>query len=226
MIPKALIEFINEPPSPSGDADATANTGRRMLSMLARAGGVLGSLSVGWAALASVAVVIAFLAFVVRVNPTALIVGLHAPFTVAAIILLAVPSWRRWLLSRTCGARYSSTLVSSLAATEWPTSACRGRPHSAARQWAIPSSLRCSRLWWSGKFLHAVEQGVAGRPGRSAIELLAMMAILYASILVGEYFFGKDYGWLVGGFGLVPALLRHCGALHPASPATRRAGAK
>ena len=197
-IPKALIELFNEPPLPPlSDADANrdywsqdaidARVRRRRLRML-----------VGWSAFASVVVLIAFLAFVVRVDPTALMVGLHVPFVAAAVVLLAVPSWRRWLF--TTQAWWPNPLFffaywgALWIAAFWPN-ALGGTSVGFPLLFGLIAGVLVGgvfmliNLWRSDR--------------RTAIELLAMVAIFTASLFVAEHFFGKTYGWLVA---MVPLL--------------------
>jgi hypothetical protein len=143
------------------------------------------------AVLAVLVIVVVTYVLLARVVPSnALIIGIHAPFTAAAAVLLAVPRWRRWLLSQGWTAPlfilagYGAFYIAAF----WP---------DALGGWSVGGPLLIA-LFASlvvGLVLACISMWRSDR--RSTIEMLVMAVVVTATAAAGDRYIGKDFGWLI-----------------------------
>lgn len=125
-------------------------------------------------------------------NWTVLIALLHLPVVIAALALLAVPAWRRWLLSQTwlpaffVVAGYGVFYIAML----WP---------DALGGWSVGLPLVLALIgsvliWLVVSFIKEWRTDRA-----SAVEALTLIVIVTASAGGAEYFIGRDWWWLALG---------------------------
>jgi hypothetical protein len=125
-------------------------------------------------------------------NWAVLIALLHLPVVIAALAMLAVPTWRRWLLSQTwlpaffLVAGYGVFYIAML----WP---------EALGGWSVGLPLVLALIggvliWLVISFINEWRTDRA-----SAVETLALMVIITAGAVAAEHFIGKDWWWLALG---------------------------